>query len=94
MFMKKYVRTLLSFMVMGLFLLMAVASLDPNTGAQKDRLNKIRDYLVEKHGFNRKWVDKYYWNILSSIDNGKHLMDRFCPPEEWWVDQMNLKGYH
>ncbi len=67
--------------------------LDPNTGAQKDRLNKIRDYLVEKHGFNRKWVDKYYWNILSSIDNGKHLMDRFCPPEEWWVDQMNLKGY-
>ncbi len=29
MFMKKYVRTLLSFMVMGLFLLMAIASLDP-----------------------------------------------------------------
>lgn len=67
--------------------------LDPNTGVQKDRINKIRDYLVEKHGFNRKWVDKYYWNILSSIDEGKHLMDRFCPPEEWWIDQMNLNGY-
>lgn len=67
--------------------------LDPNTGIQGSRLNKIRDYLVEKHGFDRKWVDKYYWNILSSIDDGKYLMDRFCPPEEWWVDQMNYNGY-
>lgn len=67
--------------------------LDPLTGAQGERLSRLKSYLVNKHGFDKEWTDKNYWNILGSIDGGKHLMDRFCPPQEWWVDQMNSNGY-
>jgi SAM-dependent methyltransferase len=67
-------------------------ALDPTTGIQAERLQKIRDYLEENHGFSKEWLKNNFWNILASID-GQNLMDRFCPPEDWWRMEMEARNY-
>lgn len=68
-------------------------ALDPYTGIQGERLKKTRDFLAENFGFDKDWLEENFWNILGSIDNGKTLMDRFCPPEDWWKMEMESRGY-
>jgi hypothetical protein len=59
---------------------------------QHERLNLLRQKM-ESYGYGREWLDQYFWTILGSIDEGDNLGDRFVPPESWWRDYWESKGY-
>lgn len=56
-------------------------SVDPNTGAAKERLDKLRDKLTE-YGFNREWLQHHFYNLLGTVDGGDHLGERLALPEQ------------
>lgn len=66
--------------------------LDPNTGLARERLDKFRDKLTQ-YGFDRKWLDSNFWNLLGSIDNGDHLAERLALPEQKFKEKFERRGY-
>lgn len=58
-------------------------SLDPTTGAAKERLDRFRDKLTD-YGFNREWLEGHFFSLLGSIDGGDHLGERLALPESYF----------
>lgn len=57
-------------------------SLDPNTGAAKQKMDKFRNKLTE-YGFDKRWLEENFWNILGTQDGGNHLGERLALPENY-----------
>jgi len=67
-------------------------ALDPNTGVMKQRLDNIRSFLKTEHSLDGEFLKDKFWTILGKL--GDNLMNRFCPPPDWWTLKMEGKGYN
>lgn len=66
-------------------------AIDPTTGAQAQRLNRIRS-VMESMNLERDWLDENFWDATGSMD-GVHFGNRWTPPKEWWQLIYESAGY-